>query len=268
MQTNTRAIEREGKEKKIAKNRIISNIGQCNIECFKSIGLVNGLHWFDNNQTLARNSHISFHCFVHLIYVLVVLLAFFYFIHPVVMVVVVFFSSAFHFSLCSRAPHTHWRALSFKKSVNVCSLYDADCQCIHTFESVFLFVRWTIDALLASRWSLKYYNTSTIRNGISMFYISISIEFAHSFEHFIAMCATVVGLARFEHCDWVFVLQLWMDGIYFLSWCFFSSLDTHLWMNFVSLVASLGFSLKRFRLIPMSISLFYHGNRIIYSDSV
>lgn len=72
--------KRRHEEKKICvseKNRTISNIGQCNIECFKSIGLVNGLHWFDNNQTLARNSHISFHCFVHLIYVLVVLLAFF-----------------------------------------------------------------------------------------------------------------------------------------------------------------------------------------------
>lgn len=144
---------------------------------------------------------------------------------------VVFFPSAFHFSLCSRAPHTHWRALLFKKSVNVCSLYDADCQCIHTFESVFLFVRWTIDALLASRWSLKYYNTSTIRIGISMFYISISIEFAHSFKHFIALCATTAGLARFEHCDWAFVLQLWMDGIYFLSWFFFLLFSRHTFMD-------------------------------------
>lgn len=54
----------------------------------------------------------------------------------------------------------------------------------------------------------------------------------------------------------------------FVIFFFFSTLGTHLWMDFISLVASLGFLLKRSRLIPMSISLFYHENRIIYSGSL
>lgn len=101
---------------------------------------------------------------------------------------------------------TRWRALLFKKSVNVCALYDADCQCVQ-FDSCFFFfyLCWTqcTHAIAKPvRWSLKYYNTSTIRFGISMFSHTESSRFCPSTFLAPSLCSTAVIRHLFYICEW------------------------------------------------------------------